>query len=216
MAAWCGCSDLVKSLGVNVVCHPDRSHGAAGSGTGGMNYPTRLLVCAVVALLGHLLLIRARSICHRKPRRRDRGGAGVLRAPPPEPEKPAEPEATPEPQEQPTHQPQRRRAMAEAPRRENLPKPLPRQSAQHRHRHHTTPVFGISMESTSSPAWDQRCPWATPCRQSQRNAKVAAATGVKPLAAPAQAYEVTKMPFPWASATGKYTRRRSRLDWRAR
>jgi len=41
----------------------------------------------------------------------------------------------------------------------------------HRHRHHHHAGVRDSMESTSSAAWDQRCPWATPCRQSQRTRK---------------------------------------------
>jgi TonB family protein len=172
-----------------------------------MNYPTRLLVCAVVALLGHLLLIR--GAIHLPPQAeaaRPVVVQVVLRAPPPEPEKPAEPEATPEPQTQPAHQPpQRRRAMSEAPRRENLTKPLPPTERPATGTDTTTtPVFGISMESTSSAGMGPAMPVGNTLQTKPTHAKVAAAQ-VKPLAAPAQAYEVTKMPLPVGQCTGKYT-----------
>ena len=140
-----------------------------------MNYPARLLVCAVVAVVGHLLLIR--GVVH-LPRHAEAARPIVvqvlLKAPPPEPEKPAEPEATPEPKMKP-QAPSRRRAMGEAPRRENLPKnPPPTERPATGTDTTTTPVFGISMESTSS-------------------------AGAGP------AYEVTKMPLPVGRCTGKYT-----------
>jgi protein TonB len=171
-----------------------------------MNYPTRLLVCAVVALLGHLLLIR--GAIHLPPQAeaaRPTVVQVVLRAPPPEPEKPAEPEATPEPQTQPAHQPpQRRRAMADAPRRENVARnPPPTERPATGTDTTTTPVFGISMESTSSVGTGVAMPVGNTLRTRQTQAKVAAAE-VKPLAAPAQAYEVTKMPVPIGDCKGNY------------
>jgi TonB family protein len=172
-----------------------------------MNYPIRLLVCAVVALLGHLLLLR--GVVHLPPQSEVMPSVVVqvvLKAPPPEPEKPAEPEATPEPQEQPTHQPPRRRAMTEAPRRENVSRnPPPTERPATGTDTTTTPVFGISMESTSSAGAGVAMPVGNTLQTKQTRAKVAAETGVKPLAAPAQAYEVTKMPLPVGQCTGKYT-----------
>jgi protein TonB len=172
-----------------------------------MNYPTRLLVCAVVALLGHLLLWRgAGRLPPQAEAARPVVVQVVLRAPPPEPEKPAEPEATPEPQEQPAHQPpQRRRAMADAPRRENVARnPPPTERPATGTDTTTTPVFGISMESTSSAGTGPAMPVGNTLQTKQGRAKVAAAE-VKPLAAPVQAYEVTKMPLPIGQCTGKYT-----------
>jgi TonB family protein len=170
-----------------------------------MNYPARLLVCAVVAVVGHLLLIR--GVVH-LPRHAEAARPIVvqvlLKAPPPEPEKPAEPEATPEPKMKP-QAPSRRRAMGEAPRRENLPKnPPPTERPATGTDTTTTPVFGISMESTSSAGAGPAMPVGNTLQTKQGHAKTAA-TEVKPLAAPAQAYEVTKMPLPVGRCTGKYT-----------
>jgi len=171
-----------------------------------MNYPTRLLVCAVVALLGHLLLMR--GVVHLPPQPEVVPSVVVqvvLKAPPPEPEKPAEPEATPEPQTQPAHQPPRRRAMADAPRRENPPKnPPPTERPATGTDTTTTPVFGISMESTSAAGTGPALPVGNTLQTKAGHAKVAAGE-VKPLAAPVQAYEVTKMPVPVGACPGKYT-----------
>ena len=172
-----------------------------------MNYPTRLLVCAVVAVVGHLLLIR--GVVHLPPQAEAARPVVVqvlLKVPPPEPEKPPEPEAAPEPKTQPTHQaPARRRAMGEAPRRENLLKnPPPTERPATGTDTTTTPVFGISMESTSSAGTGPAMPVGNTLQTKQGHAKTAA-TAVKPLAAPVQAYEVTKMPLPVGRCTGKYT-----------
>ena len=80
-----------------------------------MNYPSRLLVCAVAAVVGHLPLIR--GVVH-LPQRAEAARPVVvqvlLKAPPPVPEPPPEPEATPEPKTQPEHQaPARRRSRLE-------------------------------------------------------------------------------------------------------
>ena len=171
-----------------------------------MNYPARLLVCAVVALLGHLLLMRGVVYLPPQPEVAQSVVVQVvLKAPPPEPEKPAEPEATPEPQTQPTHQPPRRRAMTEAPRRENVARnPPPTERPATGTDTTTTPVFGISMESTSSAGTGVAMPVGNTLQTKPTHARVAAAE-VKPLAAPAQAYEVTKMPLPIGTCAGKYT-----------
>jgi TonB family protein len=170
-----------------------------------MNYSTRLLVCAVVALLGHLLLMRGVVYLPPQPEVAQSVVVQVvLKAPPPEPEKPAEPEAAPEPQTQPTHQPPRRRAMTEAPRRENVarnPPPTERPAAGTDTT--TTPVFGISMESTSSAGTGLAMPVGNTLQTKPTHAKVAAAE-VKPLAAPVAAYEVTKMPLKIGTCKGDY------------
>ena len=173
-----------------------------------MNYPARLLVCVVVAVIGHLLLIRGAI---RLPARAAAARPLVVQVllktpPPPEPEKPAEPEATSEPKTQPTHQaPARRRAMADAPRRENPPKnPPPTERPATGTDTTTTPVFGISMESTSAAGTGPALPVGNTLQTKPTHTKVAAAE-VKPLAAPVQAYEVTKMPLPVGRCTGKYT-----------
>jgi TonB family protein len=159
----------------------------------------------VVALLGHWLLIR--GVVHLPPQPEVVPSVVVqvvLKAPPPEPEKPAEPEATPEPQTQPAHQPPRRRAMTDAPRRENLPKPTPPTERPATGTDTTTtPVFGISMESTSSAGTGVAMPVGNTLQTKPTHAKVAAGE-VKPLAAPVAAYEVTKMPLPIGTCKGDY------------
>ena len=173
-----------------------------------MNYPARLLVCAVVAVVGHLLLIRGvvRLPAHAEAARPMVVQVLLKPPPPPEPEKPAEPEATSEPKTQPTHQaPARRRAMAEAPRRENLLKnPPPTERPATGTDTTTTPVFGISMESTSSAGAGPAMPVGNTLQTKPTHTKIAAAD-VKALAAPVQAYEVSKMPLPVGRCTGKYT-----------
>jgi TonB family protein len=170
-----------------------------------MNYPTRLLVCAVVAVVGHLLLLR--GVVHLPPQAEAARPLVVqvlLKVPPPEPEKPPEPEATPE--AQPAHQaPARRRATADVPRRENPPKnPPPTERPATGTDTTTTPVFGISMESTSSAGTGPAMPVGNTLQTKPGRTKAAAAE-VKPLAAaPAQAYEVTKMPVPIGDCRGNY------------
>jgi protein TonB len=160
-----------------------------------------------VAVGGHLLLIR--GVVHLPPQAeaaRPLVVKVVLKSPPPEPEKPAEPEATPDPKTQPAHQaPARRRAMADAPRRENPPKnPPPTERPATGTDTTTTPVFGISMESTSAAGTGPAMPIGNTLQTKPGRVKVAA-TEVKPLAAPVQAYEVTKMPLPVGRCSGKYT-----------
>jgi TonB family protein len=171
-----------------------------------MNYPTRLLVCAVVAVVGHLLLWRGAG--HMRPQAEVARSVvvQVLLKPPPEPVPPPEPEATPEPTTQPTRQaPARRRAMTDAARRENPPKnPPPTERPATGTDTTTMPVFGISMESTSSAGTGPALPVGNTLQTRPGRAKVAAAE-VKPLAAPAAAYEVTKMPLPVVRCTGKLT-----------
>jgi TonB family protein len=172
-----------------------------------MNYSARLLTCVAVAVVGHLLLIK--GVVH-LPRQAEAAPPVVvqvvLRAPPPEPEKPAEPEAAAEPKAQAIHQaPARRRAMTDAPRRENVLKnPPPTERPSTGTDTTTTPVFGISMESTSSAGTGPALPVGNTLQTKPGRVKVAAAN-VKPLAAPVQAYEVTKMPLPIGRCTGKYT-----------
>jgi protein TonB len=169
-----------------------------------MNYPTRLLVCAVVAVGGHLLLWRGAG--HMRPQAevaRSVVVQVVLKSPPPEPEPPAEPEATPE--AQPAHPaPARRRAMTDAARRETPKNPPPTERPATGTDTTTTPVFGISMESTSSAGTGPALPVGNTLQTKPGHANTGAAHGVKPLAAPAQAYEVTKMPVPVGDCKGNY------------
>jgi len=176
-----------------------------------MNYPNRLLICGVAAIAGHLLLIR--GMVH-LPGRAEAIPPVVVQVvlkppPPPEPEKPPEPEAAPEPKAQPIHQAptrQPRRAMTDAPRRESPPKEIPPPTERPATGTDvtTTPVFGISMESTSAAGTGPALPVGNTLQTRQGRTKTTE-TAVKPLAAPVPAYEVTKMPLPVGHCTGKYT-----------
>src|SRR5262249_32992724 len=66
----------------------------------------------------------------------------------------------------------------------------------------TTPVFGVTMESTSQAGGGP----AMPVGNTTHAAPTAApAAPVKPLAAPVAAVEATKMPLPQGACPGKYT-----------
>jgi periplasmic protein TonB len=65
----------------------------------------------------------------------------------------------------------------------------------------TTPVFGVTMESTSQAGGP-----AVPVGNTTQPAPTAnAGSAPKPLAEPVAAYEVTKMPLPQGRCAGKYT-----------
>lgn len=65
-----------------------------------------------------------------------------------------------------------------------------------------TPVFGVTMESTSQAGSGPAMPVGNTANPS---AGTAPARTVAPLAAPVAAYEVTKMPLPQGRCSGKYT-----------
>jgi periplasmic protein TonB len=64
----------------------------------------------------------------------------------------------------------------------------------------TTPVFGVTMESTSQGGGP-----AVPVGNTTQPTPNAGSATVKPLAEPVAAYEVTKMPLPQGRCAGKYT-----------
>jgi periplasmic protein TonB len=68
----------------------------------------------------------------------------------------------------------------------------------------TTPTFGISMESTSEKGAGPAMPVGNTL-QVKPTKPAAAPAAVKPLAAPALAYEVTKMPLPKGQCRGEYS-----------
>jgi len=167
----------------------------------------RLWICAIVSVAGHAVL--ARALDHLPANE-------APRAPPPVVQvrviEPAIPEPPPEP-------PRPEPAKPEPPPPQPHERPRPRPPAAARHDvtpvdtppvDHppattdttTTPVFGVTMESTSQagagPAMavgntTRPAPAATP------------GVAVKPLAAPVAAVEVTRMPLPQGRCAGKYT-----------
>jgi len=66
----------------------------------------------------------------------------------------------------------------------------------------TTPVFGVTMESTSQAGNGPAVPVGNTTRHEPTPS---AGSGAKPLAEPVAAYEVTKMPLPQGRCAGKYT-----------
>jgi TonB family protein len=65
----------------------------------------------------------------------------------------------------------------------------------------TTPVFGVTMQSTSQGGSGP----AMPVGNTTRPAAAGSAAPVKPLAEPVAAVEVTRMPLPLGRCSGKYT-----------
>jgi protein TonB len=160
----------------------------------------RLLLCAVLSVAGHLAFAQGLGQLPRhleKPARRVvsiRVTAPPPIDPPPEPAQSA-PAKTPE---VPRERPRARRApmSQEATPREAPPVDRPTVNGDS-----TTPIFGVSMESTSQAG---RGP-SLPIGNSGLPARGERPTAVTPRPAPVQAYEVTTMPLPQGRCMGQYT-----------
>ena len=177
-----------------------------------MSYPGRFAICVAVSVTAHVLL--ARGSAHLPPRV-EAAPAVVLRVelreqPLPEPEPEPEPEATaPKPQAKPpVHEaPTRRsqRASVEAPVAVNAPKqssPTERPATVDTG---AAPVFGISMESTSSAGSGPSLPVGNTLQARPNGHAGEGEAAARPVVAPVPAYEVTKMPLPRGECQGKYT-----------
>jgi TonB family protein len=175
-----------------------------------MTYAGRLGICAVASIASHWLL--ARGTGH-LPARVEAAQSVVIRvnlrqpAPEPEPE-PAKPEGA-EPSKQPVHELPARRARRVAadakpvaPTKNVTPTERPADSDNAG----DTPVFGISMESTSAAGTGPsfRVGNTLHTKPHEKEGK-ADGSGAKPLMAPVPVYEVTKMPLPKGECTGHYT-----------
>jgi TonB family protein len=176
-----------------------------------MTYAGRLGICAVASLASHFLL--ARGTAH-LPARVEAAEPVILRvnlrqpAPEPDPEL-AKPEGV-EPSKQPVHEvPARhaRRVAADtakpiAPTKNLTPTERPADS----NNAGDTPVFGISMESTSTagtgPGFRVGNTLQTNPRGKEGDADGATTRG---LMVPVPVYEVTKMPLPKGECSGRYT-----------
>jgi protein TonB len=166
----------------------------------------RLLVCAALAILVHVGLVYAlRGL----PRRAEEPARRVVSVrvispprppePPPEPTPPPE-AATPKPV---AHERSRARPSTAAV-HDVVPKDVPPPDRPPVAGDvTTTPVFGVSMESTSQAGQGPALPVGNSARPSP--APSDHPTAVKPLAAPVAAYEVTTMPLPQGRCVGKYT-----------
>jgi TonB family protein len=172
-----------------------------------MTYAGRLGICAVASIASHLLLARGTASL---PARVEAAQPVILRvalrqtAPEPEPE-PAE---NPEPKKQPLHEAPTRRARVatdsarQTPTKNVTPTERPDPSANAS----DTPVFGISMESTSAAGSGPSMRVGNTLQTKPRDKTGVADVGaVRPLAAPVPVYEVTKMPLPKGECSGRYT-----------
>jgi TonB family protein len=175
-----------------------------------MTYAQRLGFCAVASLAGHWLL--ARGTAHLPPRV-EAAEPMILsvnvRQPAPEPEpEPAKPEGA-EPSKQAVHEVPARhpRRVADtakpvAPTKNVSPTERPADSANAS----DTPVFGLSMESTSAagtgPGFRVGNTLQTKPREKESDSDESA-TGR--LRAPVPVYEVTKLPLPKGECSGRYT-----------
>jgi len=167
----------------------------------------KLLICAAGAIVFHLALAKGLDQLphYALPKPPDKVAIQVIEPPPkqpppeppkePEPPKPEEPKVVPHeaPRPHPVHAISVASVAKDAP-----PTDKPAVTTD------TTdePVFGVSMESTSTQGTGPAVPVGN-------TLKPAAATGsdkpVKPLATPVAAFEATKMPLPQGRCFGKYT-----------
>jgi len=169
----------------------------------------RLIVCAVVSVIGHLVLTYALSRLPRRVEPHPRPATVAIRvvAPPPPPEPPPEPQAPrpPEPRPVPHERPKARPTTPPPsqtpppPREAPPPEPTPSEGTS------TTPVFGVSMESTSQAGSGPAMPVGNSARPQARREAAASAEPVAALAPPVPAYEVTTMPLPQGRCAGRYT-----------
>jgi periplasmic protein TonB len=169
----------------------------------------RLAVCALASVAAHLAF---RWWLGYLPERADTLPPPVVQVrvvepPPPVPEPPPEPVKPPEPPKPEPPKPQ----VHERPRPHDAPvvahdtPPVETPPVDHPPATTdttTTPVFGVTMESTSQAGTGP----AMPVGNTTHPAPTAApGTQVKPLAQPVAAVEVTKMPLPQGRCSGKYT-----------
>ena len=167
----------------------------------------RIAIAAVVSVLGHFALGEALSgLPQRPPPKFDHKiEVRVVTPPPPEPpppEPPKPPEPTPEPKPEPKVVREKPTRPVQATVHDVISKDVP--IADHAvvaQESTAQPVFGVTMESTST-AGTTSAPVGNTTNPSAGSANT---KEVKPAAAPVAAYEVTKMPLPQGRCSGKYT-----------
>ena len=163
----------------------------------------RMMICAVASIAGHFAF--ARGLDH-LPARRDLPlqqvvQVRVVEPPPPEPEPPPPPEPVkpPEPPRQVVHE--RPQPRAPEVKRDVAPVDTPPTDTPATTDTTTTPVFGVTMQSTSQAGSGP----AMPVGNTTKPAPTGAGAAVKPLLEPVAAVEVTRMPLPLGRCSGKYT-----------
>jgi TonB family protein len=166
----------------------------------------QLAICAVLSIAGHFAF--ARALDH-LPHRDDRSSPPIVQVhvvetppPAPEPEPPKEPEPVkPEPPRPQVHE--RPRPHAPEVKRDVPPVDTPPvDHAPTTTDTTTTPVFGVTMESTSQAGNGPSMPVGNTTHPAPTSPDGAA---VKALAQPVAAVEVTRMPLPMGRCSGKYT-----------
>jgi TonB family protein len=170
----------------------------------------RIVVCVVLSVGAHVAFARAmRGL----PKRADAPATRVVSirvvSPPPAlepPPEPAEPQPAPVPKPAPAERPRAHRAapsVAAPTTTEDVPPP---EHAAAPSATPGTPVFGVSMESTSQAGGGPSMPVGSPGGPPGGHGGGATdTTGEGEGAAPVPTYEVTKMPLPRGRCTGKYT-----------
>jgi protein TonB len=166
----------------------------------------RLLICAGGAIVFHLALAKGLDQLphYQLPRPPQTVAIRVIepppKQPPPEPEKPPEPPKPEEPKIVPHEAPRPHptHAITTASVAKDAPptdKPVVTTDTT------DEPVFGVTMESTST----QGTGPAVPVGNTMQPAAQGSDKPVKPLAPPIAAFEATKMPLPQGRCFGKYT-----------
>jgi len=170
----------------------------------------RLVICAVLSVLGHFALSEALDqLPPRPPPVYDRKVTIQVvetpkpEPPPPEPPKPPEepPKDQPKPEPKVVHEKPTTK-VTQATVHDTIAKDVP--IAEHAvvaQESSAPPVFGVTMESTSQAG----ATTAPVGNTTNPQAATAPASQVKPAAAPVAAIEVTKMPLPQGRCSGKYT-----------
>ncbi|MEO8841643.1 MAG: TonB family protein [Kofleriaceae bacterium] len=173
-----------------------------------MNLDPKLAICAVASVIAHVAIARALDELPPRvdltPRKIE---VRVIEAPtpvpPPEPEKPPEPapEPTPTAPAKPIeHQTVRPHAVPTA---AVVKEPPPDHPAVTGDTTGDSPVFGISMESTSTVGRGPALPVGTTAKPAVGTGSAAPAP--KGVAGPVADYEATKLPLPQGRCSGKYT-----------
>ena len=160
----------------------------------------RIAICLIATEVLHYVLSRGLEELPQLQRDHKIEVAIVEPPPQPPPEPPKEPEPEPK-QDQPHEQPKPQKAAAkpaEQPKETPPPVNAPATSDTS-----DTPIYGVSMESTSTVGNGPVVPIGNTTRVAPDAGVVAGAP--KPLPEPVAAFEATKMPLPEGRCTGKYT-----------
>jgi protein TonB len=164
----------------------------------------KLALCAGASLLVHFALERGlEQLPPRAPLSYDHKIAIQVVQPPKEEPPPEPPKEEPKPPPKEIHEAPRPQPAKEAPKPKDVPPPDKPPTTTDTT---DTPVFGVTMESTSTGGNGPAMPIGNTTKQTPQNVGSAAPTAApKQLAEPVAAFEATKMPLPQGRCVGKYT-----------